>query len=149
MMMKRLMLVAIAIFSLVSVVSAQKSAINAPKGTAVDGYDVVDFFSQGKPVKGSGAYTYQWGGANWLFESKANMELFAKSPEKFAPQYGGYCAYGASQGHKAPVEADTWSIVDGKLYFNYNKSVKEKWVKDQPAYIIEANKNWPLIKDKE
>ena len=147
--MKRLMLVAIAIFSLVSVVSAQKSAIYAPKGMAVDGYDVVDFFAQGKPVKGSTVYSYQWGGANWLFESKANMELFTKSPEKYAPQYGGYCAYGASQGHKAPVEADTWSIVDGKLYFNYNKSVKEKWVKDQPAYIIEANKNWPLIKDKE
>ena len=77
------------------------------------------------------------------------MELFKQNPQKYAPQYGGYCAYGTSQAHKAPTETDTWSIVNDKLYFNYNKKVQALWLKDQPALIKKADTNWPEIKDKE
>jgi hypothetical protein len=149
MVMKRVLIVAIALISMCSVVSAQKSPVYAPKGIALDGYDAVAFFKQGKPVKGSSANALQWNGAQWLFADKADLESFKSSPEKYAPQYGGYCAYGAAQGHKASTEIDTWSIVDNKLYLNYNQKVKSTWVKDEGAYIETANKNWPQIRDKE
>src|SRR5580765_5974450 len=121
MVMKRVLNVAIALICTCSVVSAQKSPVYAPKGIALDGYDAVAFFKQGKPVKGSSANALQWNGAQWLFADKADLESFKSSPEKYAPQYGGYCAYGSVHNHKAPTEIDTWSIVDNKLYLNYNK----------------------------
>jgi hypothetical protein len=67
-------------------------------------------------------------------------------PEKYAPQYGGYCAYGTSEGHKAPTQAETWTIVNGKLYFNYNKQVKQMWMKDQAHRIEIADQKWPEVK---
>ncbi|HEY6900870.1 MAG TPA: YHS domain-containing (seleno)protein, partial [Puia sp.] len=85
----------------------------------------------------------------WCFSSPKNLEAFKASPEKYAPQYGGYCAYGTSQGHKAPTEVDTWTVLDGKLYFNYNQKVKAMWTKDQPALIKKADETWPTLKDKE
>ena len=72
-----------------------------------------------------------------------------KNPEKYAPQYGGYCAYGMSEGHKAPTDPNAWTIVDEKLYLNYSLEVKENWKKDQQQRIVKANKNWPQIKNKE
>ena len=147
--MKRLLFVTLALISICTVATAQKSPVYAPKGLALEGYDAVAFFAQGKPVKGSSLYAFQWNGAQWLFVDKADLESFKKMPEKYAPQYGGYCAYGAAQGHKAPVEIDTWSIVGNKLYLNYSQKVKTTWVKDQGAFIESANKNWPQIRDKE
>ena len=147
--MKRVWVVTMVFISMFLVVSAQKSPIYAPKGVAVDGYDAVAFFTKGKPVKGSSLYAYTWSGAQWLFADKADMESFQKAPEKYAPQYGGYCAYGAAKGHKATTEVDTWTIVNGKLYLNYDQGVKSTWNKNQAAYIESANKNWPLIRDKE
>ena len=147
--MKRVLIVMISLISMCSVVSAQKSPVYAPKGIALDGYDAVAFFTLGKPVKGSSTYAIQWNGAQWHFADKADLESFQKMPEKYAPQYGGYCAYGAAQGHKAPTEIDTWSIIGNKLYLNYNQKVKSTWVKDEGTYIETANKNWPQIKDKE
>ena len=147
--MKRVMVIVIALISICSVVSAQKSPVYAPKGIALEGYDAVAFFTQGKPVKGSSAYATQWNGAQWLFADQADLESFKKAPGKYAPQYGGYCAYGAAQGHKAPTEIDTWTVVGDKLYLNYNQKVKSTWVKDQGSYIESANKIWPQIMDKE
>lgn len=128
---------------------AQQSEIFATNGKAIKGYDAVAFFKQAKPVKGFDSLSYTYKGVQWIFSSRENMEAFTKNPEHYAPQYGGYCAYGASQGHKAPTETDTWTIVNDMLYFNYNAKVKDMWVKDQPAFIEEANKQWPMIKDKE
>jgi YHS domain-containing protein len=147
--MKLLLIIAITFISTISSVSAQKSAVYAPGGIALAGYDAVAFFTQAKPVKGLATYSYNWDGANWLFADKANLESFRKSPDKYAPQYGGYCAYGTSQGHKAPTQAKTWTIVDNKLYFNYNSQVKEIWVKNQTALIDSANMKWPMIMNKE
>jgi YHS domain-containing protein len=147
--MKKQLIIVIAFTAMAFTVNAQRSAIYAPDGIALKGYDAVAFFTQAKAVKGSADYSFEWNGAKWLFSSKADLESFKGSPEKYAPQYGGYCAYGTAEGHKAPTQADTWSIIDNKLYFNYNKKVKELWTKDRSALIDSANRNWVLLKDKE
>lgn len=127
--------------------SAQnKSEIFQKNGAAIDGYDAVAFFTEHKPVKGFKAYSLEWQHAQWLFVSKANLDSFTANPSKYAPQYGGYCAYGAAQGHKAPTEADTWTVQDGRLYFNYNQKVKSMWDKDRIKFIEQANINWEKIR---
>lgn len=128
---------------------AQKSEIFAPKGKAIKGYDVVSFFKDAKPVEGADSLTYHYKDADWLFSSRANLEAFKAAPDMFVPQYGGYCAYGTSEGHKAPTEAETWTIVDDKLYFNYNMKVKNNWSKTREEFIKKADIQWPLIKDKQ
>ena len=114
-----------------------------PQGIAVKGYDVVAYFTANKPVMGSPSFTHNWNGATWQFSNAANRDRFAAAPEKFAPQYGGYCAYGVSQGHAVPIDPEAWKIIDGKLYLNYSKSVQKTWFEDTPKYIQDADKNWP------
>lgn len=138
------MLAFLAVFLFVQV-NAQ-SEVFAPGGTAINGYDAVAFFKESKPVKGSPMYSYDYKNAKWLFASKEDLDAFIDMPEKYAPQYGGYCAYGTSEGHKAPTEPDTWTIVNDKLYFNYNKQVKQLWLKDQAHRIEVADKKWPEVK---
>lgn len=130
-------------------VSGQRSPVFVTDGQAVRGYDVVAFFTESKPVKGSPEFVFRWMDADWLFASKANLDRFKADPEKYAPQYGGYCAYGTAEGHKAPTQIDTWTIADGKLYLNYNDQVKKLWLKDQTGMIRKADQNWPLIRDRE
>ncbi|WP_316786681.1 YHS domain-containing (seleno)protein [Pedobacter frigiditerrae] len=146
--MKKLFTITAMLLITVSMVKAQKSEIFCTAGKAIKGYDPVAFFTESKPVKGADSLSYSYKDATWLFSSKANLESFKKSPEKYSPQYGGYCAYGTADGHKAPTQTDTWTIVDGKLYFNYNGKVKEMWTKQQTSLIEKANTQWPLIKDK-
>ncbi len=130
---------------------AQKSPVFKTDGKAIRGYDPVAFFTGQKAVAGNEKYTYEWNDATWMFSDKKHLDSFMASPEKYAPQYGGYCAYGASdgEGHKAPTQADTWAIVDGKLYFNYNNKVKEAWSKKTDENIQKADKNWGTLKDRE
>lgn len=106
---------------------------------AIRGYDTVAYFTQGKPVKGEDAYVHEWMGAKWKFASQAHLDLFKASPEKYAPQYGGYCAYGVAQGALVKIEPDQWRIVDGKLYLNYDADVQAKWAKDVPGFIKSAD----------
>jgi YHS domain-containing protein len=147
--MKRVILMfSIFVFACLSIV-AQKSETFVQSGKAIRGYDPVAYFSEGKPVKGDEKLLYSWNNANWYFSSKENLESFKANPGKYAPQYGGYCAYGLSEGHKAPTDADAWSIEDGKLYLNYNTDVKKMWSKEKKERIEKADKNWPEIKDKE
>ena len=117
--------------------------VDAAKGIAIKGYDTVAYFEQSQAVKGSPSFEYTWNGAKWLFATAAHRDAFAKDPARYAPQYGGYCAFGMSQGHAVPVDPEAWKIVDGKLYLNYSKSVQEKWVQEQSKWISEADKNWP------
>lgn len=126
---------------------AVPSVNNAP-GVTLKGYDTVGYFTQGKPVKGSKQYEYEWMGAKWHFSSAENRDLFAKNPEKYAPQYGGYCAYAVSQGVTADIDPEAWKIVNGKLYLNLSQSVAKIWSKDIPGYIAKADKNWPTLRDK-
>lgn len=147
-MKKKISTVLIATFILLNTY-AQKSQIYIVNGKAIKGYDPVAFFTDAKPVMGQDSLMLQWHDASWYFASRKNLEAFQAAPEKYAPQYGGYCAYGTAMGHKAPTEVDTWTVLDGKLYFNYNSKVKGTWSKDRPAFIKKADQTWPTIKDKE
>lgn len=116
-------------------------------GKAIRGYDVVAYFTDQKPVKGDPAYTYSWKGVDWQFSSAEHLERFTSNPEQYAPQYGGYCAYGLSEGHKSPTQPDAWTIRDNKLYLNYDLDVKELWSKDIPGRILRADSIWIVLKD--
>ncbi len=112
------------------------------EGIALKGFDPVAYFTEGKPVSGTPKLTHAWMGATWQFSSEANRDLFAADPQRYAPQYGGFCAYGVSVGRKAPIDPDVWKIVDNKLYLNYDAGVGEKWRMDIPGNIAKADANW-------
>ncbi len=124
---------------------AQKTEIYAPKGIALNSYDVVEFFNE-KTVKGSDSIFLNWKGVKWLFSTQQNRDLFAAHPQNYEPQYGGWCAYGTSRGYKAPTQSDTWTIINNKLYFNYNLKVKELWDANRAAFIDSADAKWPTVK---
>ncbi len=116
---------------------------------AIRGYDPVAYHTQSKPVPGKAAITYKWNAATWRFSSKANRDLFIADPERYAPRYGGYCAYGTSQGYKVSTDPHAFSIVDGSLYLNYSKPVQATWNMDRPGYIAKANQQWKGLEHSE
>jgi YHS domain-containing protein len=124
---------------------AQKAEVFSDGAGAIRGYDPVAYFTDGKPVKGKTQFTHQWKGATWRFASAANRDRFAAAPEKYAPQYGGYCAFGVASGYAVKTEPDAWSVVEGRLYLNYDRNVQASWVKDTPGYIRKADANWPAV----
>ena len=113
--------------------------------TAINGYDPVAYFTVGKPVKGQDGLATEWMGAKWKFSSQANLDLFKSKPEKYAPQYGGYCAYGVTQGSLVKVEPEQFTVRDGKLYLNYDASVQAKWLKDPAGYIKDADTKFQAL----
>lgn len=115
---------------------------------AIRGYDPVAYFNEGKPMKGAAEHTYDWNGVTWKFASAANRDAFAAEPERYAPKYGGYCAWAVSQGYTAEIDPDAWKIVDGALYLNYSAGVQKKWAQDIPGNIAAAEGNWPKIEQK-
>lgn len=115
------------------------------KGVAVAGYDPVAYFTKGKPIKGSADHTLMHQGAKWRFSSADNKALFEANPTKYAPQYGGYCAYAVSQGYTAKGEPDVWKIVDDRLYLNFNRGVQRRWEKDISGHISQGDGNWPNV----
>ncbi len=108
-------------------------------GIAIRGYDTVAYFTLGKPVEGSADYAVKWNDATWHFSTQEHADLFENDPEAYAPQYGGYCAYGVAQEYLVKIEADQWRIVDGKLYLNYDAGVQKKWLQDVPGFIETAD----------
>ncbi|TNE36731.1 MAG: YHS domain-containing protein [Alphaproteobacteria bacterium] len=134
-------------FSILTINSAaaESQIYSSLLGTAVEGYDVVAYFTDGKPVEGDSDYSVKWKGAEWHFASAEHKKMFEASPEKYAPQFGGYCAWAVSQGYTASSAPEAWTIVDGKLYLNYSKGVQSTWEKDVPGNIAKADKNWPGI----
>lgn len=117
--------------------------IYSSDGAAIGGYDAVSYFTKNEAVKGSKDFTYSWNGASWRFASESNRDLFKANPEKYAPQYGGYCAWGMSNGYKAKVDPlNAWTISNGKLYLNYSKSIKSKWLPEKDELIKKADTNW-------
>jgi YHS domain-containing protein len=109
------------------------------------GYDVVAYFTTGAPTKGVAQYVVRHQGVEWRFASAANRDAFMAEPQRYAPQYGGYCAWAVSQGYTAPGDPKYWRIVDGKLYLNYDAKVQERWSKNISGFITTANKNWPSV----
>jgi YHS domain-containing protein len=113
--------------------------------TAINGYDPVAYFTENAPVKGQDAYTLEWKDATWKFASQANLDLFKSNPDKYAPQYGGYCAYGVAKNDLVKVDPEQFTILDGKLYLNYDASVQKEWAKDRAGYIRQANELFPKL----
>lgn len=123
--------------------AAGVAPVYANGGVAVDGSDVVAYFTQNTPVKGSSDFTHDWNGATWQFASAANRDAFAADPAAYAPQYGGYCAYAVSEGYTASTVPEAWKIVDGKLYLNFSRRIQRRWERDIPGRIRSGDANWP------
>jgi YHS domain-containing protein len=109
---------------------------------AIKGYDTVAYFTAGKALKGNKSFTFQWHDMTWYFLTKENRDLFAASPEKYAPQYDGYCAWAMTEARKALTDPEVWTIVNGKLYLNCSRTAYEKWGRDIPGNIKKADTNW-------
>ncbi|WP_374354967.1 YHS domain-containing (seleno)protein [Chitinimonas sp.] len=114
---------------------------------AIRGYDPVAYFTQHKPVKGDKQFTSKWQDAEWHFANEANLKAFEANPEKYAPQYGGYCAYGVAQGYTPETDPAAFKVVNNKLYLNLSQAVLKKWSKDIKGYVKDADENWPKLKD--
>lgn len=118
------------------------------KGVAVQGYDVVAFFTDGKPVKGNPAFASTHAGATYWFASAAHKTAFDAEPAKFTPQFGGYCAYGVSRGKLVEIDVEAFQIVDGRLLLQYSKGVRNDFNKDAPGNLKKAEANWPVLLEK-
>ncbi len=117
-----------------------------PKGVALQGFDPVTYFGSLAPQKGSSGFTAVHDGATYTFASNGNREKFMAAPEKYAPQFGGFCAMGVALGKKFDVDPNAYKVVDGKLYLNLNKEVQKRWIDDVPGNIKIAEKSWPALK---
>jgi len=137
-----IMLLSVSAFAgeLVNVSGASKAAIN--------GYDPVAFFTDSKPVNGSPFITAEHRGATYFFASEEHKKLFTENPDKYAPQFGGFCAFGVGLGKLFPVDINTWQVRDGKLYLNLNADIVKKFNADFDANVAKADKNWPGLVNK-
>lgn len=127
---------------------ASSTPIFVENGAAIRGTDPVAYFTEGRPVPGLREFSYEWKGSTWLFASAEHRDQFADNPQAYAPQYGGFCAYGLSYGALVSTKPDAWSIVDGKLYLNYSAAVQKKWKEDTAGNIDRANLNWLALNSK-
>ena len=115
---------------------------------AIRGADTVAYWSLepgAKAVRGDKNISHEYMGATWYFSTEENRNLFAENPEKYLPEYGGYCAFAVSHGFTKTVDPDYWHIVDGKLYLNFNRFADRKWLKEPEAAIVRADGHWPTV----
>lgn len=129
--------------------NAQEKSIYSTKAGAIKGYDPVAYFTQGQAIEGSAKFSYQWMDAIWYFSNQTNLDAFKSDPEKYAPQFGGYCAYAVSQGYTYRSDPQAWKIVNGKLYLNYDKKIQTTWEANQSVFINAGHQNWPGVLGKE
>jgi YHS domain-containing protein len=141
----KILLLTLILFGLTA---AAQNKIFATSDGAIRGYDPVAYFVDHKPVKGLKQFSLAWHGATWYFKSSENLKKFQENPELYAPQYGGFCAYGVSRNYKVKTEPDAWTIVNGKLYLNYDLDVSRKWLSDKEGYIKKADTNWVTLQNK-
>jgi YHS domain-containing protein len=112
-------------------------------GVALKGYDPVAYFKSGAPAKGSAEFSLDWGGAKWHFASAENQQAFEKSPESYAPQFGGFCAFAVWKAVTADSSPEAWYVEDGKLYLFANSDVQKQWVAEIPrGSLLASQKNW-------
>ena len=131
----------------VGMVSVQNYAQNQylKNGVAIQGYDPVAYFESSKAIEGKSEIKTEYQKAIYYFSSEENKTLFLKNSDKYVPQFGGYCAYGVSENHTSPTDPQAFTIVDDKLYLNYNLKVKELWTNDREERIKKANVNWKTL----
>jgi len=113
--------------------------------TALGGYDSVSYFESGQPAKGSAGHATEYKGATWRFANPENLARFKNDPQRYAPSYGGYCAWAVSQGYLAKGDPQHWAIRNERLYLKVNKSVHDQWLADPEGFILKANANWPGV----
>jgi len=123
--------------------SAGAQSVFTAGGYAIRGYDPVAYFTEARPVRGDRRFQHAWQNATWLFASAENRDTFAADPVRYAPAYGGFCAFAVSEGYTASIDPSAWRIVDGKLYLNYSAAVQADWGKDIPGRIRRADERWP------
>lgn len=114
-------------------------------GLAIDGYDPVAYIEEPRPVKGVPEFRAEFRGSTFHFISAAHRDAFTVDPAKYAPHYGGYCAYGTAKGYKAKIDPEAFTVIHGKLYLNYSDAVRTRWLSDVPGYIQRADANWPEV----
>jgi len=123
--------------------------VYAPEGVAIGGTDPVAYFAEDRPVQGSEQHAFDWNGATWHFATAENRDRFAAEPERYAPRYGGFCAWAvAEKGQLYSTQPSNWAIVDGKLYLNYSDDIQARWQEDIAGFISEADRRWPEIRAK-
>ena len=148
----RLLAVALIVGALVPAVAGAEAPpvapVNAPEGIALKGYDPVAYFTTGEPTPGMDAYTHRWKGATYRFASAENRDRFKAHPEKYAPQYGGYCAFAMSINRIADIDPARWAIVDGKLYLNNNWLSQTLWSVNEHGKIASGDLNWAVFPKK-
>lgn len=145
-------------FSAAALAGAGKAQVDAPRpvntlgstdGVAIRGYDPVAYFRDGGPRLGKPEFSVRHGGAVWRFASAEHKALFEAAPERYLPAYGGFCAYGTSRGYLVKIEPEACSIVDGRLYLNYDIGVRKTWLGRTKTYIARAEGNWPRLTTKD
>lgn len=143
-MKKQILILLMAVVSASTFAQTLKSAkhVNTEKSIAIQGYDPVAYFESSKAVKGNKEITSTFRNVVYHFSTENNKITFLKNPNQYIPQFGGFCAYGMSEGYEAPIRPEAFTIVDNKLYLNYNLKVKETWLKDKKNRIQKANENW-------
>jgi YHS domain-containing protein len=146
-MKKSILILFVALLSATTFAQTAKH-INLKNNIAIQGYDPVAFFESNKAIEGKKEISSKYNGAIYYFSSESNKALFLKKPEYYLPQFGGFCAYGMSEGYEAPIQPEAFTIVDNKLFLNYNLKVKEMWSKEQTARIEKATVNWEKIQKK-
>ncbi len=142
------LLAALALLTATAALAEPAAHLNVQKGgVAVHGYDPVAYFTVGKATPGKAEFTAVHEGATYRFASAENLATFKADPARYAPQYGGWCAYGVAKGVKADGDPNVWKVVDGKLYLNVNPNIGRKWSQDIPGYLKRSEAEWPKIKD--
>jgi YHS domain-containing protein len=142
-------LIVLATLNPVAAQSSLRTDINTDAtGLALGGYDPVAYFTVGKPIPGDASITAAHDGATFRFSSIANRDAFFKEPARYVPAFGGFCAYGVSQGYKVKIDPTVFRVIDGKLYLNYDASVGKKWNAQSASYIRDANAKWQELQSK-
>ena len=118
---------------------------NLTRGLAIQGYDPVAYFTEGRARRGRYDIRTQWNGATWRFANAEHRRMFLADPERYAPAFGGFCAYGTSRGYLVKTEPEAWSIVSGRLYLNYDLGTRTTWLQDTATYIARAERLWPTL----
>jgi len=135
---------------LCATVFAPSARSEEPK-LSISGYDPVAYFTEGKPVQGKTEFEYLWHKLRWRFANDAHRDVFVKDPDRYAPQYDGYCAMGVAEtggaAHKDTVDPEAWAIVDGKLYLTHMRQGMDAWRENPAEYIKQADGNWAVVKD--
>ena len=141
------MLCFVLLVAVVALSTINAQAVNVSEnGVAIEGYDVVSYHINNSAMKGSDEFVFEWNGVQWHFASEENLTLFSEDPARYAPQYGGYCAYAAANNAIAPIDPRAFGIVDDKLYLNYSAGVQRRWSRNKEENILVADSFWPQLR---